>query len=187
VHFESLSSDCVDADCVCDDSLPFETLSTRVMTDTQNQGALSITWQIWRERGLLGFYEGWEAYPLLSLKPAIQETIIDQSKIAFLSWVGRSGLRGAEGFALGGWGRVLTTMLMYPVFKVRLLIASGNMKGLGVAATARKIVGEQGIKGLYAGMAPELVRGTLYQCFLTGSKELLDGANGRMLAALFSQ
>ena len=58
--------------------LPFETVSTRVMTDTESQGSLSIACQIWRERGLLGFYEGWEAYPVLSLKPAIQETIIDQ-------------------------------------------------------------------------------------------------------------
>lgn len=155
------------------------------MTDTKNQGALSHVRAIWRERGLLGFYEGWEAYPVLSLKPAIQETIIDQSKIAWLVWTNRNTLGGSEGFVLGGWGRVLTTMLMYPVFKVRLLISSGNMKGLGVTGTVTKIVGEQGIRGLYAGMAPELVRGTLYQCFLTGSKELMDGANARLLAAIF--
>ena len=164
--------------------LPFETLSTRVMTDTQRQGALPIARQIWRERGLIGFYEGWEAYPLLSLKPAIQETIIDQTKIAWLTWVGRASLRGSEGFMLGGWGRVLTTMLMYPVFKVRLLIASGHMKGLGVAATTAKVVGGQGVAGLYAGMGPELVRGTVYQSFLTGSKEFLDGANALFVAAL---
>jgi solute carrier family 25 (peroxisomal adenine nucleotide transporter), member 17 len=168
-------------------SLPFETISTRVMTDKKNQGALSHVREIWRESGILGFYSGWEAYPVLSLKPAIQETIIDQSKMAWLAWVGRPALEGFEGFALGGWGRILTTMLMYPVFKVRLLISSGNMRGLGVAGTVAQIVGEQGIRGLYAGMGPELVRGTLYQCFLTGSKELMDGVNGRLLSAMFGR
>ena len=120
----------------------------------------------------------------MSLKPAIQETIIDQSKMAWLAWARRSTLEGFEGFVLGGWGRILTTMLMYPVFKVRLLVSSGNMKGLGVGETVKQIVGEHGVRGLYAGMAPELLRGTLYQCFLTGSKEFMDGANGRLLAVM---
>lgn len=157
------------------------------MTDTKNRGALSHAREIWQEQGLFGFYSGWETYPLLSLKPAIQETVIDQSKIAFLAWSRRSTLEGIEGFVLGGWGRMLTTMLMYPVFKVRLLISSGNMNGLGVGGTVKQIVSENGVCGLYAGMAPELVRGTLYQCFLTGSKELMDEANGRVLAAIFRQ
>ena len=73
---------------------------------------MTIARTIWREKGLLGFYEGWEAYPFLSLKPALQETIIDQTRIAWLRWVGRAGLKGSEGFLLGGWGRIVTTLIM---------------------------------------------------------------------------
>ena len=73
---------------------------------------MTIARTIWREKGLLGFYEGWEAYPFLSLKPALQETIIDQTRIAWLRWVGRAGLKGSEGFMLGGWGRIVTTLIV---------------------------------------------------------------------------
>ena len=77
--------------------LPMETISTRVITNKMREGPLTLARRIWAERGLAGFYEGWEAYPFLSLKPAIQETVIDQSKILFLAWRGRAALRGAEG------------------------------------------------------------------------------------------
>ena len=189
---------------------PFETLSTRTMTDKENQGAVTIARTIWREKGLLGFYEGWEAYPFLSLKPALQETIIDQTRIAWLRWVGRAGLKGSEGFLLGGWGRIVTTLIMvrgqhspklpkprwahltsallcrrqYPLFKVRLLIASGNMEGLGVAGTVAAVVKTSGIAGLYRGMGPEMVRSTVYQSCLTGTKELLDAFNRSMISLL---
>ena len=85
---------------------------------------------------------------------------------------------------LGLVSYLLRCRRQYPLFKVRLLIASGNMEGLGVAGTVAAVVKTSGIAGLYRGMGPEMVRSTVYQSCLTGTKELLDAFNRSMISLL---
>ena len=58
------------------------------------------------------------------------------------------------------------------------------MEGLGVAGTVAAVVKTSGIAGLYRGMGPEMVRSTVYQSCLTGTKELLDAFNRSMISLL---
>ena len=131
------------------------------------------------------------------------------------------GLSRAGGFALGFWGRTVTTMLLYPFFhvqtKVRLQSAAfaapsssrelphghlqfpigqaqvaynfqqvqtGNTGEDGVWGTLAKIARAKGVAGLYRGVVPELVRGGLYQCVVTGTKDMLLAGNVRLLMGL---
>ena len=73
---------------------------------------------------------------------------------------------------------------MFPIFKVRLMVQSGQQEGRSVREVARDIIKRHGVLGLYRGVLPELVRGTMYQCWLTGTKEGLQGMNYRMLLSL---
>ena len=57
------------------------------------------------------------------------------------------------------------------------------MEGLGVAGTVAAVVKTSGIAG-FRGMGPEMVRSTVYQSCLTGTKELLDAFNRSMISLL---
>ena len=131
------------------------------------------------------------------------------------------GLSRAGGFALGFWGRTVTTMLLYPFFhvqtKVRLqlrlhlqlllvhmnypmvayssLLGSPSRLQLPTGADRQhgggrvwgmlaKIARVKGVAGLYRGVVPELVRGGLYQCVVTGTKDMLLAGNVRLLMGL---
>ena len=94
---------------------------------------------------------------------------------------GRADLTAGEGFVLGGWGRLLTTCLLFPLIKIRLMVAAGYVPGLDVQGAFAMVVARHGVLGLYAGVVPELFRGSLYQCFITGTKEWLLRSNLRAM------
>ena len=126
--------------------LPFETVSLRVITSADRHGPLRVAADLWRADGIRGFYRGAGNYPVLSLKPAVQETVIDQTALLFSrrGWPrrqgrgqGGAGLAGggppsawakAGGFALGFWGRSVTTVLLYPFFNVQTKVQTGRCR-----------------------------------------------------------
>ena len=54
----------------------------------------------------------------------------------------------------------------------------------GVWGMLAKIARVKGVAGLYRGVVPELVRGGLYQCVVTGTKDMLLAGNVRLLMGL---
>jgi hypothetical protein len=64
--------------------MPFETVSLRVITNKENHGPIRIARDLWKAGGLGAFYHGVANYPVLSVKSAVQETIIDQTKLIVL-------------------------------------------------------------------------------------------------------
>jgi hypothetical protein len=164
--------------------MPFETVSLRVITNKENHGPIRIVRDLWKAGGLGAFYHGVANYPVLSVKPAVQETVIDQTKLIVLRVRQQAEMSAAGGFILGFWGRTVTTGILFPFFSVQTKVQTGNTGSDGVWATLARIVREQGPFALYRGIAPELLRGGLYQCFLTGTKDMLFAGNLRLVLAM---
>ena len=164
--------------------LPFETVSLRVITNKENHGPIRIVRNLWKAGGLGAFYHGVANYPILSIKPAVKDTIIDQTKLIVLRIRQQAEISAVGGFILGFWGRTVTTGILFPFFSVQTKVQTGNTGSDGVWATLARIVREQGPFALYRGIAPELLRGGLYQCFLTGTKDMLFAGNLRLVLAM---
>jgi hypothetical protein len=136
--------------------LPFETISLRVITNKENHGPIRIVRNLWKAGGLGAFYHGVANYPILSIKPAVQETIIDQTKLIVLRIRQQAEMSAVGGFILGFWGRTVTTGILFPFFSVQTKVQTGNTGSDGVWATLAKIVREQGPLALYRHRASPL-------------------------------
>ena len=130
----------------------------------RGRGSLSgLVREIHAEGGVGAFYPGWRAYSLLALKPAIQYTVFEQIKTAFLRsaarGVGGTGARAVtelsafQAFALGGRARAIATVIMFPLIRaVKIRQASGGCTKPGEsggngqqAKSSNAELGEEGV------------------------------------------
>ena len=99
------------------------------------------------------------AYMGVSLQPAIHFGIFEEIKKRLLG--GRKELTFMESFVYAGFARAVSTMLIYPYIRAKVLCQTGS----GKARSSMEVIGEElkenGVVGLYAGIAPELIRGVM--------------------------
>lgn len=65
-------------------TLPMEVIATRLQTGAAAGGVLQIVRSVLEESGARGFYKGFQAYFVLCLQPAIQYTVFERVKEAYL-------------------------------------------------------------------------------------------------------
>ncbi|TFJ85341.1 hypothetical protein NSK_003389 [Nannochloropsis salina CCMP1776] len=182
-------------------TVPIEVVVTRIIT---SQGRLK-SWteaakEVLKEGGPSGLYKGIPAYGVLCLKPAIQYTLFEQLRRGILSLLSRRrgvpvrALSAWQAFLLGALSRALATLIIFPWIRVRkMLMAQGKGvregeeggreggKEATVLFTLQKTLRDEGVPGLYRGMAPELTRGVLSAALMLMIKERLYDFNKRML------
>jgi hypothetical protein len=67
-------------------TLPMEVIATKLQTGAKGAGGvLEIVRGVFQESGLAGFYKGFNAYFVLCLQPAIQYTVFERVKTAYLA------------------------------------------------------------------------------------------------------
>lgn len=142
------------------------------------------------------FYKGISAYFLLALKPALQYTVYEQVKTAFLKSKTRKTLSAAEAFLLGMVARTVATVLVFPFLRAKVLMQTqkqlqatkdeqqqqqqeqGGMTWLA-NTTALDILWNQwqskGLPGIFQGLGPELTRGVLSAALMLMIKERVAG------------
>ena len=80
--------------------------------------------------------------------------------------------------AIGAFGGVTSGIATYPLENISRAQSAAGMKARGIFRTAAKLYGNGGIKALYAGMSPKLLKGTIGNAIAFGSiltlKELND-------------
>lgn len=146
------------------------------------QSFLSTASSIARDQGLAGFYRGLFAYVILCGRPAIQNTIYGQIRLALIR--ARSSRRSVgekisalESFVIGAFARALATLIVYPFIRAKVLAQAargaldGEPKQPGMLWAMRAAVSAEGVSSLYRGIAPELVRGTLSSAIMLMIKE----------------
>lgn len=129
--------------------------------------------QIYAKEGLKGFMKGLSASYLGISEGVLNIMLFEQGKL-FAVYV-KTGLQAAqvrtasdhlsplEMFIIGAFARLIATTTTYPheVLRTRLReqTSSGSTaKYRGLAHAARTIVAEEGLRGMYRGMVPHVVR-----------------------------
>uniref|UniRef100_A0A7S2P208 ADP,ATP carrier protein n=2 Tax=Leptocylindrus danicus TaxID=163516 RepID=A0A7S2P208_9STRA len=169
-------------------TLPIDCLTTKIQTSKTNDNPYRIMMAMFSEKGLSGMYKGWEAYTVLCLKPAIQYTVYEQIKGIMLRRrkAAPKGSRGrgksantlsaAESFLLGMVARAISTTLVFPYTRAKVMLQAnkkndGSDETTSIPQMLTKMYNEQGFQSLFIGLGPELTRGVLSTAFMLMIKE----------------
>jgi adenine nucleotide transporter 17 len=127
-----------------------------------------------KEGGLGAFFAGVMPALVLVINPILQYTIFEQLKNV-LERRRKRNVTPSDAFVLGAIGKLVATGLTYPYITVksRMHVAGKNDRNENVLEALRRIVREEGWKGLYGGIGPKLMQSVLTAAFLFAFKDAL--------------
>jgi len=116
--------------------------------------------QILREEGLSGFFAGVMPALVLVINPILQYTIFEQLKNTVEK---RRRVTPKDSFYLGAVGKLLATSITYPYITVksRMHVAGKDGPKDNMMTSLKRIVREEGVKGLYGGGSRLWIEGEL--------------------------
>jgi hypothetical protein len=114
-------------------TLPVDAWTTRIQTasagNSKQQAPLAVLLHMLGDPGCR-FYSGVSAYALLCLKPALQYTVYEQVRSAVLrsrrGGGSGSSLSAAEAFLLGMVARTVSTVLVFPFLRAKVLLQASR-------------------------------------------------------------
>lgn len=115
-------------------------------------------------------YKGIEAYSVLCLKPALQYTVFEQVKATIVSSRPSKMLNAAEAFVLGMIARAISTVLIFPYLRAKVVLQTSGEK-MSVPDLLRDMYKQGGIGNLFQGIGPELTRGVLSSALMLMIKD----------------
>ncbi|KAJ3034785.1 hypothetical protein HDV00_004647 [Rhizophlyctis rosea] len=155
---------------------------------TKRQSTLQTALKIVREEGIFGFWRGIFPALILVINPVIQFTVFERLKTW---WATRksTALNGFDFFLLGAVSKLAATSITYPyiVVKSRMQLKQSNdanQRYTSVMDGFRKIIRQEGVKGLYKGIESKLVQSVLASAFTFAFKEELMSTAIWLLVAL---
>ncbi|KAI8617213.1 mitochondrial carrier domain-containing protein [Chytriomyces sp. MP71] len=163
--------------------------------DSDNTKSLTIRQtiaKIYKEEGITGFWKGIIPALILVINPIIQYTTFEKLKDLLQqrrTAKGQGALTGFDFFLLGALSKLAATSITYPyiVVKSRMqLKQSDNDKERynNVLDGIRKIIKNEGIKGLYKGIEAKLLQSVLASAFTFAFKEELYNSAVTLLVLL---
>lgn len=168
---------------------PVWVANTRMMTKAKKQGershsTLKTILEIVETDGVLTLFAGVLPALVLVVNPIIQYTIFEQAKNVVIAANGVQNFTAIKAFFIGALGKLVATTLTYPyitlksrmhVKKKKLEAAAGSEAEveLSMVQEITKIVREEGLEGLYRGLAIKLFQLIMTAAFLFYFKEEL--------------
>eukprot|EP00616_Rhizochromulina_sp_CCMP1243_P018806 CAMPEP_0118996994 /NCGR_PEP_ID=MMETSP1173-20130426/61037_1 /TAXON_ID=1034831 /ORGANISM="Rhizochromulina marina cf, Strain CCMP1243" /LENGTH=318 /DNA_ID=CAMNT_0006948407 /DNA_START=53 /DNA_END=1005 /DNA_ORIENTATION=- len=177
-------------------TLPLEVVTTRMQArSTQDsRGAGAALLGIFRQEGWQGLYRGWPAYFVLCLGPAIQFTVFERLRLMLLAakrhrppgrpvrhgaGAARESLSFFESLVLGAVARALSTLLVYPYIRAKVVLQSspqGSASSVGTGSPGAPVgsTGPERKGAMPAGRANSpttpsgSVAGTIFRLFQDG-------------------
>jgi len=163
---------------------PFETISNMVISDRSLSvsDALAVAT---KEDGWGGLFRGWESTFVVSMNPAIQNTVYDQIK-ALLLRGRKSGLGYWQSFWLGALAKAVATVSTYPVQRAKMIVQCDReeKEAKPLITTLREIMAKDGASGLFKGLKPSLYKGVLQSAFMLMVKEQIERVTRTAIKAL---
>ncbi|KAK5108800.1 hypothetical protein LTR62_007774 [Meristemomyces frigidus] len=158
-----------------DPALPTSEGSSAAPSPKRNPSTLSTLTKIIKEEGFLRLFAGVLPALVLVINPILQYTIFEQLKQVLEK---RRKVTARDSFLLGALGKLAATTITYPYITVksRAHVAKADEKGNGMTGSLRKIVREEGIGGLYGGIAAKATQSVLTAAFLFAFKDVLYDA-----------
>ena len=169
-------------------TIPVDTVSTnlQILESENRMGTVEVTRKIYREHGILKFWHGLAPACVLTLNPAINVAVFEQIKSSVLLKKQRMHLTNDvqlsvfEAFVIGMLSKAASTILTYPMIRVKTLLLKASeedkveqnnlaksgtppeMRGTlsSVANVIRIVLDHEGVTGFYRGMYVQLLRGS---------------------------
>ncbi|GMH69128.1 hypothetical protein TrLO_g1996 [Triparma laevis f. longispina] len=180
----NLGLGCIAEWCHLPFTLPLDSLTTALATDTKNRSAYLIMTSLCSEKGLAGMYSGVQAFVVLCLKPAIQYTVFEKVKAVILASkiTATKTLTAIEAFLLGMVARTVATIIVFPYTRAKVMLQSSSSdEKPDIPAMLKKIYEEEGVGGVFQGIGPELTRGVLSAALMLMVKEKIRGRVERIV------
>lgn len=163
-------------------TLPVDAWTTEIKTNANGRAPLKVLLAMLSDKDR-NFYKGLSAYWLLCLRPALQYTIYEQVKAAYLKSKARTSLSSMEAFLLGMISRGIATTVVFPFQRAKVLLQT---KDEDCTATTMSVLQHQlekvGISGIFQGLGPELTRGVLSAAVMLMIKERIGGSMQTLLS-----
>lgn len=180
-------------------SNPLEMVSTRQQTGSgKGKNAVEILQEVLVTSGPLGLFAGASSNLILSINPAIENTLFDQLKDALLLRWSLKVLSTWTAFWLGALAKMIATALTFPLIRAKTIMQAGTTKtdesagskvgSSGMSSPVREgpsqsnaqilmsIIEKDGFFAMWNGMATQSVKAVLSSAFLLASKEKIQAA-----------
>ncbi|CDS06295.1 hypothetical protein LRAMOSA08823 [Lichtheimia ramosa] len=158
---------------------PVSNVTTRLQTAGRDnkKSFFEIVQDIYREKGVRGFWTGYRASMLLVSNPSITYFVFEKVKAFYLTMYHKTALTSLEVFLISALAKTVATMVTYPFIFVRTSMVADDPKGKGKAADAggdtcrqqgmlglmRHVIDRDGPRGLYKGMQAQITKGFFNQ------------------------
>jgi len=160
------------------------------MVIADNTLSVKEAWRIATEKeGIMGFYRGWETTFLVSVNPAIQNTVFDQIKAIILLKSKNTGLGYWQSFWLGAFAKAVATIMTYPVTRAKLMIQCNrnDKEPKPASALLSEIIKDDGVAGLFKGLQPSLYKGVIQSAFMLMVKEQIQTSTRAAVHVFFAK
>ncbi|KAI8138073.1 mitochondrial carrier domain-containing protein [Fennellomyces sp. T-0311] len=153
---------------------PVSNVTTRLQTAGKDaKGFTQTVRDIYKEKGILGFWTGYRASILLVSNPSITYFVLEKAKALYLRAHKKTSLSPLEVFFVSALAKTVATMVTYPFIFVRTsMVAHGSdVKGKGKPVEDKKgmiafmqhVIKRDGPAGLYKGMRAQITKGFFNQ------------------------
>lgn len=182
---QSIITGAIAGSITCVGSNPFWVANTRLMTNEKegkSSSAFKAILEIIENDGVGTLFAGVFPALVLVINPIIQYTIFEQIKNVIIARKGKKSFTAFNAFFIGAFGKLISTSLTYPyiTLKARMHIKKKNLESdtekevnLSMYQEIKKIISEEGMEGLYGGLAVKLVQSISTAAFLFYFKEEL--------------
>ncbi|KAJ6001759.1 hypothetical protein N7522_006986 [Penicillium canescens] len=133
---------------------------------------LSTLMDLLREEGPKALFAGVLPALVLVINPILQYTIFEQLKNIVER---RRRMTPKDAFYLGALGKIMATSITYPyiTIKSRMHVASKDGPKESLNGSLKRIIQEEGWKGLYKGIGPKVTQSAITAAFLFAFKDVL--------------
>ncbi|KAJ6188910.1 Mitochondrial substrate/solute carrier [Penicillium mononematosum] len=133
---------------------------------------LSTLMDLLRQEGPKALFAGVLPALVLVINPILQYTIFEQLKNVVER---RRRMTPKDAFYLGALGKIMATSLTYPyiTIKSRAHVASKEGPKESLNGSLKRIIQEEGWKGLYKGIGPKVTQSAITAAFLFAFKDVL--------------
>ncbi|KAK9456977.1 mitochondrial carrier domain-containing protein [Dipodascopsis uninucleata] len=150
-------------------TIPVSVVTTRQQTthDLDNSGFLEIGKEILEEDGISGLWRGLKASLILVVNPAITYGMYQRLReVLFKS---KSTISAYDSFLLGALSKSMATIATQPLIVAKVMVQSkrtGSIKFNSFIHALEHLITEEGVRGLFKGIGPQITKGVLVQGLL---------------------
>lgn len=163
-------------------TMPIGVITTQQQTDKDHKNLYEITKEVYKHDGFTGFWRGLRVSLVLCINPSI--TYGSYERLKQILYASKTHLAPLESFSLGVIAKSLATITTQPLIVSKAMLQKktskeeandpDNVKFDSFTHALEHLWHTEKLRGLYKGIAPQLIKGVFVQGLLFMFKDQLD-------------